>query len=391
MPSGSAKRVALVLSGGGVRGAYEVGAVKGLIEVLGLGPGDPSPFQVFTGTSVGAINATFLAAHADRGDLGIEGLVALWKSLKVGNYVQFDAHRSFLRRGQPDFSGWSLMNPAPLARLVSNGIPFDRLHKNRDKGIVHTLVIAALDIAAGRTTMFAQVANNASFRPSYDPLRNAVYTNIGLDHVLASAALPFIFPARKIAGVYYCDGGLRYNTPIAPAIRSAADGLVIIPAIQEGGRRSRIPSLTSYPNFTYMAGKLVNALLADPVERDLAVLERFNRLVSVLDAALTPDERERVAEVFLETRGHDYQKLGVLTIRPTLDIGILAGQRIRQGIGGALGWTFRQILKRTKTEEADWASYVLFDSKFAATLIELGRQNAHERANEICTFFASMK
>ena len=387
MGGSTKKRIALVLSGGGVRGAYEVGAIKGVIEVLDRRPSDRSPFQVFTGTSVGALNATYLAAHADRGDLGIDGLINMWQSLKVSNYVQFDAIRSLLRRGRPDFSGWSVFDPIPLLKLVREGIPFDRLHQNRRDGIVHTLVIAALDIAAGRTTMFAQVADNASFRPSFDPLRNAVYTDIKLDHVLASAALPFIFPARKIGSTYYCDGGLRYNTPVAPAIRSACDALLIVPAIREGKARLTAPTISGYPSFTFMAGKLLNALLADPVERDLAILDRFNRLVSVLDSTLTTEERERVANVFLETRGHDYRTLDVLTIRPTLDIGVLAGQRISQGIGGALGWTFRQILKRTKTKEADWASYVLFDGTFANTLIELGRQNAHQKAEQIHQFF----
>ena len=382
----SDKRTALVLSGGGVRGAYEVGAVKGLLEVLGVKPNSPSPFQIFAGTSVGAINATYLAAHADRGDLGIDGLIRMWTSLKISDYVRFDAIASLRRRNTNNFSGWSLIDAKPLARLVATGIPFDRLHDNRRRGLVSSLVVAALDIANGRTTMFAQVADDRIFRPAHDPLRHAVRTNIEIDHVLASAALPFIFPARRIGDSYYCDGGLRYNTPIAPAIRSSADKLVIIPAIREGSARVPAPPLARYPNLLFMAGKLINALLADPVERDLAVLERFNRLVDVLDAALTEDEQARVAEVFLETRGHTYQHLDVLTIRPSVDIGVLAGARIKEGVGGALGWMLRQVLKRTGSDEADWASYVLFDGKFADRVIELGRQDAHAKADEIRAF-----
>ena len=381
------KRTALVLSGGGVRGAYEVGAVKGMLEVLGVKRSSPCPFHIFTGTSVGAINATYLAAHADRGDLAIDGLIRLWTSLEISEYVRFDAIRSFRRRGEEGFKGWSLIDASPLARLVAGGIPFDRLHENRRRGIVHSLVIAALDIAHGRTTMFAQVADDATFRPSRDPLRNAVMTNIELDHVLASAALPFIFPARRIGESYYCDGGLRYNTPIAPAIRSCADELVIIPAIRGSDSREPAAPIDRYPNLTFMAGKLINALLADPVERDLAVLERFNRLVGVLDAALTDEERDRVADVFLETRGHDYRHLDVLTIRPTTDIGVLAGARIKEGVGGALGWMLRQVLRRTGSDEADWASYVLFDGVFAERVIELGRADAHALADDIKMFF----
>lgn len=378
-------RTAIVLSGGGVRGAYEVGAVAGIIDVLGLGPGDPAPFQIFSGTSVGAINAAYLAAHTDRGDLGIAGLIELWESLAVHEYVKIDLLKSWWRRWRGYGGGWSLIDATPLAKLVGHGIDWRRLHRCREAGTTESLVVTALDVVSGRTTMFAQIAAGVRFRPSFDPMRTAVYVDITVDHVLASAALPFVFPARRIGETYYCDGGLRFNTPIAPAIRSGADRLVIIPLL----RRARAtPILVSrYPNMTFLAGKLVNALIADPVERDLQIVERFNRLVDVLDEALDDEERERVADVLRETRGRDYKRLDTLTMRPSADIGLLAGQRIREGVGGALGFAFQQVLRRTGSEEADWASYMLFDGRFATRLIELGRADAHHRADAIRRFF----
>lgn len=378
-------RTAIVLSGGGVRGAYEVGAVAGIIDVLGLGPGDPPPFQIFSGTSVGAINAAYLAAHTDRGDLAIAGLIDLWESLEVHEYVRVDLLKSWWRRWRGHGGGWSLIDAAPLARLVGDGIDWRRLHACREAGTTEALVVTALDIVSGRTTMFAQIAAGVRFRPSLDPLRTAVYCDVTVDHVLASAALPFIFPARRIGETFYCDGGLRYNTPIAPAIRSGAERLVIVPLLRRA--RPAAALVSHYPNMTFLAGKLVNALIADPVERDLQVLERFNRLVGVLDEALDPGERERVAEVLRETRGRDYKKLETLTMRPTADIGLLAGQRIREGVGGALGFAFKQVLRRTGSEEADWASYMLFDGRFASRLVELGRADAHRRADAIRRFF----
>ena len=381
----SRTRTAIVLSGGGVRGAYEVGAVAGIIDVLGLGPSDRAPFDVFTGTSVGAINATYLAANTDRGDLRIDGLISLWSSLEIDEYLKVDLLQSFWRRLRGLGGGWSLIDPGPLARLVGEGIDWRRLHHCRETGTTGALVVTALDIVTGQTTMFAQVARGMEFLPSLDPMRTAVYCDVTVDHVLASAALPFVFPARRIGETIYCDGGLRYNTPIAPAIRSGAARLVIIPLL----RRSRpTPTLTRhYPNLTFLAGKLLNALIADPVERDLAVLERFNRLASILDVALPVHERERVAEILRETRGRDYKRLETLTLRPTADIGLLAGQRIRDGIGGPIGFVLRQVMRRTGTDEADWASYVLFDGAFAETLIELGRRDAHRQAEAIRAFF----
>lgn len=379
-------RTAIVLSGGGVRGAYEVGAVAGMIDVLGLRASDRAPFQVFTGTSVGAINAAYLAAHTDRGDLAIDGLIRLWTSLEIHEYLKIDILKSYWRRWRGYGGGWSLIDAKPLARLVGNGIDWRRLHHCREVGTTGALVVTALDIVTGQTTMFAQVARDTTFLPSLDPMRTAVYCDITVDHVLASAALPFVFPARRIGETYYCDGGLRYNTPIAPAIRSGAGRLVIVPMLR---RTRRAPAVVRhYPNMTFLAGKLVNALIADPVERDLAVLERFNRLAAILDAALPVSERERVADILRETRGRDYKKLEILTLRPTADIGLLAGHRIREGVGGPMGFVLKQVMRRTGTDEADWASYVLFDGRFAETLIDLGRSDAHSQADAIRAFFA---
>jgi NTE family protein len=350
-----------------------------------LKPSDKAPFQIFAGTSVGAINAAYLAANTHRGDLGIAGLIKLWESLEVHEYVKVDLLKSWWRRWRGTGGGWSLIDATPLALLVGDGIDWRQLHHCREAGTTEALVVTALDIVSGRTAMFAQIAAGVRFRPSLDPTRTAVYTDITVDHVLASAALPFVFPARRIGETYYCDGGLRYNTPIAPAIRSGAARLVIIPML----RKSRAPAalVRRYPNMTFLAGKLVNALIADPIERDLQVLERFNRLVEVLDETLTVDERERVAEMLRETRGRDYKTLATLTLRPSADIGLLAGQRVREGVGGALGFAFKQFLRRTGSEEADWASYLLFDGRFATRLIELGRHDAHQRADAIRRFF----
>lgn len=395
-------RPGLVLSGGGVRGAYEVGVIAGMVEVLGLGPGERAPFRVFAGTSVGAINAAYLASHADRGDMAVTGLEDLWRGLCLDSHLRIEIaqHVPFIRRlpwisGRERGYGWSLLDPRPLATLVTDGIDWSQLRANTATGAVHALIVAALEIGSGRTTMFADLGVGAEYRPSRDPLRTSRIGPIHAAHVLASAALPMLFPARRIGETYYCDGGLRFNTPLAPAIRAGADRLVIIPVLKET-RSTEIADqrLSEYPKLTFLIGKLLNALLADPLQYDLQILNRFNRLVDVLEDALEPHELARVDEVTERERGAAYRRLETLIVRPSEDIGLLAGDYIRSErpgtrLPGLEGWLFRYARDRTQVREADWASYVLFDGEFAEQLIALGKRDAHAKADEICAFFAA--
>ena len=399
-PGGNA---GLVLSGGGVRGAYEVGVVGGIIEALGRDAAGPSPFSVFAGTSVGAINVAYLASHADRGDLAIEGLEKLWTGLELDVYLRLKVFEhipilgAFARRLLPlteRTMGWSVLDSKPLQRLVENGVDWDNLHRNADAGIVRSLIVAALNIGTGRTTMFSELGPDTDYRPSKDPLRTVERCRINADHVLASAALPGVFPARRVGGAYFCDGGLRFNTPIAPAVRSGADRLVIIPVTIQGRstEQTAASTLLEYPKPTFLLGKLLNALLADPLDHDLQVMARFNRLIEILETTLSPEELARVHEEMTRSRGAPYRSLDALVIRPTEDIGLLAGEYLRthqpgSRLRGAEGWLFRMARRRTAVKEADWAAYVLFDGAFARQLIDLGRRDARARADEIREFF----
>lgn len=398
----------LVLSGGGVRGAYEVGVLSGLIDVLGLRPEDTPPFRVFTGTSVGAINAAYLAAHADRGDLGITELVRLWQGLDLTEHFRIHPRGLLGRRKRFWFSdaalekegplelGRSLLDPRPLDQLVRQGIPWERLHENVDNGHVRALVVTALEIAHGRTTMFSQLTPGAVLHAWRDPRRQVKREVITADHVLASAAIPVVFPARRIGKRYYCDGGLRSNTPIAPAIRGGADRLVVV-SLQ---RRFPTPEsyaedpdhTSAYPSLFFLLGKLVNALLLDPVSYDLEVLGRFNRVVEVLEATLSSEELRRFSQMLVESRGMEYRRLETLLFTPSEDIGQLAGRYIensldRERLGWMQRWFLDQTAKSTVAREADLASYFLFDGEFAAQLIELGRRDVYARAEEVRNFF----
>lgn len=397
-------RTALVLSGGGARGAYEAGVIAGIIEVLGLTPTDPPPFRIFTGASVGAINAAFLAAHADQGNLAIDQLTGIWRRLSLQSHLQLDPlgllgvrqrMRALLRMMTPHHAlGRSLLDATALERTVTDGIPWNRLHHLIDNGTVHALVIATLRIADGRTTLFAELAPHARFAPSNDPRRQATPTRINADHILASAAIPLIFPARRIADTWHCDGGLRFNTPIAPAIRCGADKLMVVSLLHKSTEDPTQPdSITmTYPDPIFLLGKVFNALLLDPIDYDLQVLERFNGLLDVMHDCLEPHQQDRIDELLIQHRGAPYRRLELLTFRPTTDLGRLAGHHLQthkiiDELGRGVTWLLRRAARHDATWEVDLASYLLFDGEYATRLIEQGIADVHQRSDAVKAFF----
>lgn len=402
----------LVLSGGGARGAYEAGLLAGMFEVLKLKPEDAAPFQIFAGTSVGAINAAYLAAHADRGDLAISGLVDIWEGLSLRRHLKVDTLRFLGLRDRLPFArndgtmGRSLLDPRPIYDIVEGCIPWDRLHRNVKSGRVSGLLVTALHIATGTTHIFSELSPNTEFAPSKDPLRKAVPGPISSKHVIASCALPLVFPAFAIHGSYYCDGGLRFNTPLAPAIRAGAERLVVVPLIRpfsrddaEGEtirRNSDTPNTGApvseelYPSPFFLLGKLLNALILDPISYDLKVLERFNMLMGTLDQALTDDEKARLDQLLIETRGAPYRAVETLAFHPSMDLGRIAGEYLEKRTVKA-GFIVEQLLQRSallrETYEADLVSFLLFDGEYSRRLVEAGRKDAEDRADDIRRFF----
>jgi NTE family protein len=384
-------RAALVLSGGGVRGAYEAGVLLGVREVLGLKATGPAPFSIFAGTSSGAINAAFLAAHAHRGDLGVHMLADVWRSLSLHEHLRLNARSalpSFLRVGEPrGYTTRSLLDPAALHQTINAAIPWEQLHANTTSGALHALFVTALDASRGQTTMFAETHPSCQFVPSKDPKRRAVWGDIGLDHIMASAAIPVVFPAQRIDGAYFFDGGLRFNTPIAPALRAGAERLMVI-TVSRKKTPGEQPVVADEPGLIFLLGKLLNALLLDPVDYDLEVLERINDLMLVLDDTLDDAERARVDHVIQARRGVPYRALEHLVFQPSVDIGELAGAHLEENLplwdlDRVPRLLLRRIAEAQRAAEADWAAFVLFDGSFAARLIDIGRQDALARADEI--------
>jgi NTE family protein len=401
----------IVLSGGGMRGAYEAGVVAGVMEALGRKSAGPAPFRVMSGTSVGAINAAYLAANAHQGDHGVARLLDLWRTLKVERHARLNLLglmrwprrvAELFRAGTPGvLPGSSLLDTSELERLVASAIDFQSLRDNVSAGRVNALLIAALHVVSGRTTVFAEVAPGAHFAPSKSGIRIARVEPITIDHVLASAAIPLLFPTRRVGERFYCDGGLRFNTPIAPAIRAGADPLLVISVshrVTEAEMREQQREIDAAEGMElgpmFLVGKLLDALLLDPVKHDLTVLARLNDLVEVLENTLSPEEYERVQQVLIATRGDGYRRIRTLVFTPSKDIGRVAGDYLRtslptkSGLNPLLERLLARAAREGMSQEADWASYLLFDGGFAETLIDLGRSDALARRDEIQAMFA---
>jgi NTE family protein len=396
--------VGIVLSGGGARGAYEAGVVAGIMEVLRP---KRAPFDVLCGTSVGALNAAYLASHAHLPDMNAAGLISQWQALELNRHLRLDVRgvlgisRTFSRKRplkdttpalMPRYAGRSLLDPGALEAVISNAVNWSHLHSNVQSGRVRALIIAALQIANGNTTLFAELTPGVEYRAGRDRRRIPVVDSISPDHILASAAIPLMFPARRVGSEYYCDGGVRFNTPIAPAIRVGARRLVVISllahtsaSISEAPLEDR---LQAYGSPIFLIGKVMNALLLDPLDYDLQVLKRFNRLLEVLDSTLSQEDLRRVQAVMEEDRGLGYRSVETLVFRPSRDIGQMARERAEQLKSSMFSsWLLARTATLGAIWESDLLSFILFDAEFARQLVQLGRDDTVARADEIRTFF----
>lgn len=383
-----------MLSAGGVRGAYQVGVLEGILDVLGRpsAAGALPVFDTFAGTSIGAFNAAYLAANAHLGDHAIDGLVETWCRLELGEVLRLTSWRAWGRRGArvSPYLGRSLFDPRPIEALLERTLDWERLGDNVRRGLVRACVISALDLADTRTTLFAALAPGVELRPAAYPARRTLVGPITAEQVLASMALPVLLPARNIDGRYYLDGALRFPTPIAPALRAGADRVVVVsllhrPATPNDGRED--------PGVAYVLGKILHSLLLDPVVHDLENLLRLNRMFEVIGDTLEPGAFVALSRRLEEELVLPYRAVPVLVFRPSEDLGLLTAEFIREdlprtGVGPVGRRLIRWLSRSDIGQQADIASILLLDGRLAARLIDLGRRDAHAARDRIRGFFA---
>jgi len=406
-----APQTALVLAGGGARGAYEAGVIKYIRDELPARIKPHVRFEILCGSSVGAINCCYMAAMSHTPEMQGRGLVKLWQSLQIDKVYQlgmreiFNLPRFLLGskgRGElDDVVGpgrlGGLFNTSPMETLVRHEIPWKKLQQNHAEGFYKALAINATHIRSGKTHVFVQ--RQADGLPSWstDPQIEAHAVEIEASHALASAAIPWVFPAVSINNEIYSDGSIKLNTPISPALRLGADRLFVV------GLKSEDPSWASiktqenkidaFPSAAYLLGKILNALLVDKTDYDLKRLRRYNIMLQEGQREFGDNFVPFMDDLMVKARGAAYREISTLEVRPSIDIAEVASRHLQRGsIAARAGSLVGPLLHRLGDvgvgQASDLLSYLLFDYEFASELIKLGMHDADIKRQEIIEFFS---
>jgi NTE family protein len=390
------RRLAMILSGGGARGAYEVGVLWYIFDDLTRVLGRPPRVDILCGTSVGAINACYLAAHLGDPALGLRRLVELWSELELTRVLGFGMRQvvSLPRVLLGGGGGHGLFDVRPMAEIVEREISWRAVSRCLRKGVLRALTVSCTEVSTGRTVVFMQVSPDLVVPLNAPPRTLLRADRIGPHHALASAAIPLLFPPARIDGELYLDGGLRQNTPIAPALRLGATHIFAIGSSREiKGRVVREAGHTQTaraPGAAFLLGKILNAFLLDHVDVDIDLLTRINNVIADGTRAYGPDFAKAVSIEARNRGAQEYRFVNCMRIRPSEDIGRLANDHLKRGrLRGDPMFTKRlfNLLDLGVENEADLASYLLFDGPFCRRLIEMGRADAQARKEDLLEFF----
>ncbi|MGH7537974.1 MAG: patatin-like phospholipase family protein [Gemmatimonadales bacterium] len=372
-------KLALVLSGGGARAAYQVGVLAALAERL-----PELEFPILTGVSAGAINTIYLAAHPGPLAAAVDGLRAEWHALTAERVFR-GRSGSLLRSA----AGWALstllgrrtrptlvrgiLDTQPLREFLGATIDVRGIEANIMAGRLRAAALSATSITSGWSVSFVQGTSDA---PTWERAsRKGVRGPLTLEHVMASAAIPILFPAVPLAGEFYCDGGVGQGAPLAPAIHLGARAVFVIGMKTRWKGQEPVAVATQYPSAAEVAGLLLGTIFQDQLEADADRLARINRLLAALPSTTPPPDGLKPVDLLL--------------LRPRRDLASLA-----RGHTAALSRSVRSIVKGMGGQRegaADFLSYVAFESAYTAQLMELGYEDTGAQWSQIEPFFAKLE
>ncbi len=369
-------RAGLVLTGGGARAAYQVGVVKAVRDILG----NPkkNPFPILCGTSAGAINAATLAVYADDFSRGVGNLLEVWENMHCHHVYRTDpAH--IMRSGARWLAAMmlisrqnpvSLLDSTPLKEMLERTLAFERIQDHIDSGALYAVSVTASGYSSGQSVSFFQGSSGLEGWERYQRIGAAV--TLKLDYLLASSALPFIFPAVKVHREYFGDGSVRQIAPISPALHLGADRVLVVGTGRQSPDQARARS-NVYPSIAQIAGHALNSIFLDGLSVDLERLERINRMLKLIPP-------EKLAEANLSLH-----PVKVLFISPSQPLERIAARFVHE-----LPRTVRFILRPTgalNRSGSNLVSYLLFEESFCRTLIDLGYQDTASQEQEVRAFF----
>jgi NTE family protein len=380
LPSPKPSNLGLVMGGGGARAAYQVGVLRFIARRF---PDLCVPY--ITGVSAGAINAALLASHHGTFLQAVDELNHLWGHLTIEDVFRVDT-RTLLGNGfrwlRQLASGGigttdpvkSLVDTQPLRQYLSEVLhavdgELTGIRYNLEHGCLRAVALSTSSYSTGQSVTWVE---GSDIKEWERPQRTARKTTLGVEHVMASAALPLFFPAVQIGEAWYGDGGVRLTAPLSPALHLGARRILAISTRYERPDRDAAPSdVHGYPPPAQVVGALTNAIFLDLLDHDAMRLERLNRLL----AFVPREEREGLSPVRL------------LTLRPSRDLGRLAGE-----YEARLPKAFRFLtrgLGTKQTRSPDFLSLILFQPDYLRALMDIGEEDAEMRGTEIEEFLSA--